>query len=444
MDSDPIQRPFEFHPFRRSIIIGALIALLSQIYLNVFINDFRISASVVLLPVLLMTVGIQLRTLPICIWTTGIVFLFRFVILLLEGRIPESSAIAVIPGALYYLFYGLLFQLQIGDRRSVPLFRVTTAVFICDFGANVLEIFMRVWLLHAEIPRRETFESLLLIALIRTGLVLGALVLDRQYRDLQVRNEREKRYQRLFLMTTGLKSELYLMHKSSDEIERVMRNAYRLSELLRSEQFPGEMARMAFDIARDVHEIKKDYFRVIQGVEEIVNNEYDEDHMCFRDLVEILDATAAGMLREKQLDIQLIFDCRADFMTREHYALMMILKNLVSNAIEAIEGDRRRGTVFVAEYQTKDSYVFRVTDNGPGIREKLQKKIFRLGYSTKFDERTGNIYRGVGLAGVKNMVEERFGGRITVASEPKMGAVFTVEIPAARLVFVPDGGEGSE
>ena len=195
---------------------------------------------------------------------------------------------------------------------------------------------------------------------------------------------------------------------------------------------------MAFDIARDVHEIKKDYFRVIQGVEEIVNNEYDEDHMCFRDLVEILDATAAGMLREKQLDIQLIFDCRADFMTREHYALMMILKNLVSNAIEAIEGDRRRGTVFVAEYQAKDSYVFRVTDNGPGIREKLQKKIFRLGYSTKFDERTGNIYRGVGLAGVKNMVEERFGGRITVASEPKMGAVFTVEIPAARLVFVPD------
>ena len=50
----------------------------------------------------------------------------------------------------------------------------------------------------------------------------------------------------------------------------------------------------------------------------------------------------------------------------------------------------------------------------------------------------------MGLAGVKNMVEERFGGRITVASELGMGAVFTVEIPAARLVFVPDGGEGSE
>lgn len=31
-------------------------------------------------------------------------------------------------------------------------------------------------------------------------------------------------------MTTGLKTEIYLMHKNTEEIERVMSNAYKLYE----------------------------------------------------------------------------------------------------------------------------------------------------------------------------------------------------------------------
>ncbi len=432
MDCGPGRRPFEFHPLRRSILIGTLIAVMSQLYLNVFLSDFRISASVALLPVLLMTVGIQLPTLPICLWSSGIVFLFRLLLLLLERRGLEAAVLQLVPGALYYIFYGLLFQLQIRNRNIASTPRVTVAAFFSDFGANMAEILLRISLLHAQKPDLQAFESLFLIALARTAMVLGLLLLDRQYRELQVRNEQERRYQRLFLITTGLKNELYLMHKNSDEIERVMRNAYRLSEIMQ-QAGSEELGRMAFDIARDVHEIKKDYFRIIQGVEETVNSEYDEDHMHFRDLMEILEATLHGVLREKELNIRLIFDCRDDFMTGRHYALMMILKNLASNAIEAIEGIRRSGTIFVMEWKEGESYIFRVADDGPGIVRKNWEKIFRLGYSSKFDEKTGNIYRGVGLAGVKNIVEERLSGVISVESTPGHGAAFTVKIPAAVL-----------
>lgn len=38
-----------------------------------------------------------------------------------------------------------------------------------------------------------------------------------------------------------------------------------------------------------------------------------------------------------------MFDCRDNFMTQEHYQLMTILKNLVGNAVEAIESTKKAG-----------------------------------------------------------------------------------------------------
>ena len=41
--------------WKKTLIIGAVIALTSQLYWDVFLDYFRISTSVILLPVLLMT-----------------------------------------------------------------------------------------------------------------------------------------------------------------------------------------------------------------------------------------------------------------------------------------------------------------------------------------------------------------------------------------------------
>ena len=112
---------------------------------------------------------------------------------------------------------------------------------------------------------------------------------------------------------------------------------------------------------------------------------------------------------------------------------MNILKNLVVNAIEAIEGDRKSGEIRISEYREGQDYVFRVSDNGPGMSEKQVGKIFRLGYSTKFNQKTGNIYRGVGLAGVKTTVEDMLGGSIEVKSAPGEGTEFSIRIPAGGL-----------
>ena len=78
-----------FYSLRISILIGAVTALTSQVYLSVFINDFRISPSVVLLPFFLMTIGRQISTVGTCSITALIVFMFRVLIVSWDGNIPE-------------------------------------------------------------------------------------------------------------------------------------------------------------------------------------------------------------------------------------------------------------------------------------------------------------------------------------------------------------------
>ncbi len=432
----------ELRPWRNSFLTGAAVALISQLYLNVFINDFRISLSVILLPFLLMTIGRQLPTMMICGSTALIVFLFRAVILLLQGNVSDTAIFQVIPGAMFYVFYGILFRLQIRSKRTTSFSMVIRTAFFCDLGANLLEIAMRILLSGGETPPVDRLGVLVVVAGVRTLMVAVLLLLIEQYRRMQVQDAQERRYQNLFVMIAGLKNEIYLMRKNTDGIEQVMGSAYRLHELAEREQLPSEVRNMTLGIARDVHEIKKDYLRIMEGLEATINAEDAEERISFREVLEVLEGMGRSILREKNLEIGLLFDCRDDFMTVEHYALMTILRNLTSNSIEAIAGDRKTGTIVVrerlqsgvmTEEGEKDCYVFEVEDDGPGISEKNLQKIFRMGYSTKFDEKTGNIYRGVGLAGVKQVVQDHFGGTITVESEPGEKTCFRVVIPRDRL-----------
>lgn len=420
-------------PWKRIMIIGWIIAITSQLYWNVFVDNFRISTSVILLPVLIMTFGSGIHTRTVCFWTACIVYMFRIAILLFHGVPIESGMVQLLPNALFYIFYGLVFKLLVKNKHIVRIERLIPTIFICDLSSNIFEFSLQEYLQRGGLPEPSIVKYLAIIAAIRTLFASLALIGEQQYRILLKKAEHETRYQRLFLMTTGLKNEIYFMHKNTEEIERVMSHAYCLYEKISQLELPDEMQQMALAIARDVHEIKKDYIRIIQGIEKEIDEEYDEEKMSFQDILKILEASTYHMLAEKELNVRLMFDCQDNFVTKEHYVLMAVLKNLVSNAIEAIEVKRREGTVSISERKKGDKYQFTVEDNGPGIQERHLNSIFKMGYSTKFDEKTGNIYRGVGLCGVKNAVEEQFGGTISVESTIGKGTTFRVEIPVRML-----------
>jgi signal transduction histidine kinase len=102
------------------------------------------------------------------------------------------------------------------------------------------------------------------------------------------------------------------------------------------------------------------------------------------------------------------------------------LANLVSNAIDACKtaDDRERDfTITIRVLETANSSVLEVTDNGCGMDDETQKKVFSTFFTTKGLEGTG-----LGLLVTRKLVRAH-GGEVRVESELDRGSAFRLEFP---------------
>ena len=105
-------------PWKRILLIGIIVAITSQFYFNILLEGFRVSAAVILFPVLLMTMGKDQKCLKLGVVTGITVFILRFVIYLGADQGIVHAAREAIHGALFYLFYAMLFEMCIRDSWS--------------------------------------------------------------------------------------------------------------------------------------------------------------------------------------------------------------------------------------------------------------------------------------------------------------------------------------
>ena len=414
--------------WQRSLAIGVLVCLSSQLYFSVFVEGFRLSAAVILYPLLLLTLKRESHRPDAGLITAVCVVVFRVTGDLVGGGSLVSAVIREYPGGVFYLCYDAILCLLLKDRRhAMKSFRYTWfCFFACDFFSNVIN-----YILSAHFRTGGTgvwIVPLAWMALGRSVVACALMLVVRSYRNLLLQEEHELRYRRLFLMTANLKSELYFLKKDAEDVETVMAHAYKLYEQLEGQDVPEELRALALSIARDVHEIKKDNLRIIRGLEEEVAEAYDHEVMSLDDLMNILAQSTRQLLGEQRADIRLECFSEKNVSVGEHYRLLSVLKNLVTNAVEAIQADTGAGIVRVAARGQGEKLCVTVTDNGPGISPRRQKLLFKVGYSTKFDPDTGNISRGVGLPAVQYIVEE-LGGALDVRSQPGEGTTFRVELP---------------
>jgi PAS domain S-box-containing protein len=109
--------------------------------------------------------------------------------------------------------------------------------------------------------------------------------------------------------------------------------------------------------------------------------------------------------------------------------LSQVFVNLIQNAIKAIEEQNptTRNThpliKIHVDRMTRQELVIAVSDNGPGIAENLQDKIFRPYYTTR---RQGEG-TGLGLS-ISSDIMHRFDGDLSVRSKPGQGASFLVAL----------------
>ena len=406
---------------QRQLLTGVVVALTSQVYLSLWAEGFRVSAAAILYPVLLVTL-MEDRRWPDTGLATGLCVLLIRVAIDLLGESGLARALLVeYPGGVFYLCYDALLCLLLRDRRAPPPLRLGLSLWLCDFSSNLLNL----WL-SSHFTTLPAVVPLAGVALARALAACALLWAGQGYRQLLLRSDHERRYRRLFLMTANLKTELYFLKKDAEDIEGVMSKAYRLYERLEGGQ--SELAALALSIARDVHEVKKDNLRIIRGLEEDVAQAYDHQAMALSDLLYILQASTRQFLGADWGDIRLECRCGLDLPVEEHYRLLSVLKNLVANAVEAIQSDRGRGAVRVDVQAEGGRLRITVADDGPGIPPRAMKMLFQVGYSTKFNAATGDINRGVGLPAVQYIVEE-LGGGIQVESEPGKGAAFVVDLP---------------
>ena len=414
---------------QRRLLVGLCIALTSQLYLSVWADGFRVSAAVILYPVLLILVMRDSHRPQTGLVTGLFVLLFRTFTDLAAGISLVRALEMEYPGGVFYLCYDVLLCLLLSDRRSASYPRLWLATLVCDVVSNVVNLALSS---HGLNLSADMLAALLWLAFGRSMAALTILFVSRSYRLLILREEHEQRYQHLFLMTADLKTELYFLKKDAEDIEAVMSSAYQLYERLEAQHADESLTALALSIARDVHEVKKDNLRIIRGIEEEVAGDFDDETMALSDLLHILQVSTRQLLGQLRADIRLECSCDRDLPIREHYRLLSVLKNLVTNAVEAIQAGPCHGNVQVDCRVQGDDLRLQVTDNGPGISSRAMNLLFQVGYSTKFNPDTGDINRGVGLPAVKYIVDE-LGGSIQVDSRPGVRTQFDILLPLAAV-----------
>ena len=259
----------------------------------------------------------------------------------------------------------------------------------------------------------------------------GLLLCLELYRNLLSKEEHEERYKKLMIMVSVFQSEIYFMKKNMVEIEDIMKKAFQLYRILDEKEYPDYMRELSLDIAKDVHEIKKDYIRVIKGLQENFLADMDVHSMNIKDIVNILETDIKERIFEKKANVHFVAEVRANFAVEDHFSLMSIMRNLAMNSLDAVEEQYREGLIRLIVKENADSrcYEIELEDNGGGIREDDIDYIFDAGYSTKFDDAKGNISRGVGLTLVRDLVRDKFNGDITVESDEGAGTKFKIIIP---------------
>jgi len=108
--------------------------------------------------------------------------------------------------------------------------------------------------------------------------------------------------------------------------------------------------------------------------------------------------------------------------TFDQSQIIRIITNLVKNAIQAIPDYKAFPHVLVKVEQINKEVLITISDNGSGIPEEIQNKIFEPKFTTK----TSGM--GLGLAMIKNMIEG-YGGSIQFKTVLEKGTTFYVRLP---------------
>ena len=340
----------------------------------------------------------------------------------------SQAALSSFPEMIFYLVYGLL--LYIYTRRKPDSdFTVSFLIplFFMDYLSNLCELMLRI---HMQAFDIRTQFSILLVAFSRTLLLWLILTIFGRYRLTLINKEHAERYQRLMVLISRLNGEVVWMQKNTSLIESTMSTSYQLYQKLAETSVDSSLSQDALTVARDIHEIKKEYLLIMRGLSEALQTESSEEGMLISDIFSILQSALLTEAKELDKKPKIHITSNSRLYTSKPYLLLSVFHNIFSNALEASE--KPDPSIELTQAEDNMNYIFAITDNGPGIQPDFQNQIFEPGFSTKINFDTGAINRGLGLNIVKDIVEQELNGEISLTSVPGK-TTFMIHIPKEKL-----------
>ena len=108
--------------------------------------------------------------------------------------------------------------------------------------------------------------------------------------------------------------------------------------------------------------------------------------------------------------------------------IMEALNNLIDNSIKY---GKKKGCTTVSFVDTEDKIIVQVADNGVGIAEKDQSRIFERFFRTDKSRSRDQGGTGLGLSIVKHIIEAH-NQTVHLQSEPEQGSVFSFSLDKAK------------
>jgi signal transduction histidine kinase len=147
--------------------------------------------------------------------------------------------------------------------------------------------------------------------------------------------------------------------------------------------------------------------------------------MQFCNLTDIIDTVIAqNSYSNGGKEVQFYKELEVTNIESDALKLQVILNNLVSNSVKYSDSKKPERWIKVRTYRLATEAVIEVADNGLGINQNDQERIFDKFYMSGENKRSS----GIGLYLVKDAVTQ-LNGKIEVKSEPGLSSTFRIKLP---------------
>jgi signal transduction histidine kinase len=222
--------------------------------------------------------------------------------------------------------------------------------------------------------------------------------------------------------------------KNQDLVDMIPKHIHQINNPLMSIMGSAELAMLKME---DPEAVKESFKRIIGAAQKIhrINKEImrsgrETDPQVEAVNLEILIQDCFKMFKDlltlRNIEVDFDMGHRGIGVAGNKFGLEQLFKNLILNAIEAMEHSTQKQLMVETFYETSaNTVVIKITDTGCGIPDKLLDTLFTP-YVTSKEQGTG-----LGLSVVKSIVEKH-GGIISVKSDPGEGTTFTIRLPGKQ------------